>query len=52
MQSVILFDFDGTVADSMDAVMRVGNRLALKFGMPIVTVEKIERWKQLQLERS
>lgn len=49
MPSVILFDFDGTVADSMDAVMRIGNRLAPKFGTPIVTAEKVERWKQLHL---
>ncbi|NEQ27393.1 MAG: HAD hydrolase-like protein, partial [Microcoleus sp. SIO2G3] len=29
---VIIFDFDGTIADTFDAVVRISNRLASEFG--------------------
>jgi phosphoglycolate phosphatase-like HAD superfamily hydrolase len=29
---VIIFDFDGTIADTLDAIVNISNRLALEFG--------------------
>ncbi len=31
-QKVIIFDFDGTIADTVDALVTIANRLALEFG--------------------
>ena len=49
MSPVILFDFDGTIADSMDAAMSVANRLSTELGTPVITSEDIERWRQMPL---
>jgi HAD superfamily hydrolase (TIGR01509 family) len=43
----IVFDFDGTIADSLQASLVIGNRLAEEFGLEPVTPEKLERWQQL-----
>ncbi|WP_017325595.1 HAD hydrolase-like protein [Synechococcus sp. PCC 7336] len=51
MDRVVLFDFDGTVADSMDAVVRVANRLAAELGTPRVAPEDIARLRQQQLRQ-
>ncbi|MGA7934742.1 MAG: HAD hydrolase-like protein, partial [Kovacikia sp.] len=32
----IIFDFDGTIADSFDVVLNISNRLAREFGYPPV----------------
>ncbi|MFO0175003.1 MAG: HAD hydrolase-like protein, partial [Aphanizomenon sp.] len=31
-QKIIIFDFDGTIADTVDALVTIANRLALEFG--------------------
>lgn len=31
-QKVIIFDFDGTIADTLDALVNIANRLAVEFG--------------------
>lgn len=31
-QKVIIFDFDGTIADTVDALVTIANRLAVDFG--------------------
>ena len=49
MSPVILFDFDGTIADSMDAAVVAADRLSTEFGATPITVEKIERWRQMPL---
>ncbi|MEM8714479.1 MAG: HAD-IA family hydrolase [Cyanobacteria bacterium P01_G01_bin.4] len=49
MSPVILFDFDGTIADSMDAAVTVANRLSAELGTAAITPETIERWRQLPL---
>ncbi|HLO89195.1 MAG TPA: HAD-IA family hydrolase [Nostocaceae cyanobacterium] len=39
-QKVIIFDFDGTIADTVDALVSIANRLALQFGyVPITPYE-------------
>ncbi|MDD1415907.1 HAD-IA family hydrolase [Dolichospermum sp. ST_con] len=41
-QKVIIFDFDGTIADTVDALVTIANRLALEFGyVPINSQELI-----------
>ena len=44
---VIIFDFDGTIADSLDAVVNITNRLAVEFGHQPVSLEDIEKIKNL-----
>ncbi|HLP89862.1 MAG TPA: HAD-IA family hydrolase [Nostocaceae cyanobacterium] len=40
IQKVIIFDFDGTIADTVDALVSIANRLALEFGyVPIAPDE-------------
>jgi phosphoglycolate phosphatase len=44
---VIIFDFDGTIADSFDAVFTISNRLAPQFGYPITSLEEANELKNL-----
>ncbi|MBD2740203.1 HAD-IA family hydrolase [Coleofasciculus sp. FACHB-1120] len=44
---VIIFDFDGTIADSLDAVVNITNRLAVEFGYQPANLEDIEKIKSL-----
>jgi phosphoglycolate phosphatase len=43
----VIFDFDGTIADSLNASIAIGNRLAQEYGIEPVTPEKLERWQHL-----
>ncbi|MGA1623378.1 MAG: HAD-IA family hydrolase [Synechocystis sp.] len=43
----ILFDFDGTIADTYDAFLEIVNRLAVEFGYPTVDQQEVERLKKL-----
>lgn len=43
----IIFDFDGTIADSFDLVLTISNRLAAEFGYPRVQPEEVKRLKNL-----
>ena len=43
----VIFDFDGTIADSLEVALRVVNSLAKDFGLPLVTHETIDRWHDL-----
>ncbi|MGP1382795.1 MAG: HAD-IA family hydrolase [Thainema sp.] len=43
--AVIIFDFDGTIADTLDAIVAITNRLATKYRYPMVTSHDV---KQLQ----
>lgn len=45
--SVIIFDFDGTIADSFDVVLRITNRLATEFGYEPASPEEIKRLQNL-----
>ncbi len=42
---VIIFDFDGTIADSFHTVLEISNRLATEFGYPVTPPEAIEQLK-------
>lgn len=46
-RKVIIFDFDGTIADSFEAVLRISNQLAAEFGYPITRLEDVSRLKNL-----
>lgn len=43
----VLFDFDGTIADTHDAFFAIVNRLANEFGYPVVDQVELARLKQL-----
>lgn len=43
----IIFDFDGTIADSFAAILRISNRLATEFGYPETRPEDVEQLKSL-----
>lgn len=44
---VVIFDFDGTIVDSLDTVIRILNRLAVEFGYPVAQPDEIEQLKNL-----
>jgi phosphoglycolate phosphatase-like HAD superfamily hydrolase len=46
----VLFDFDGTIADSLQASLAIGNRLAVEYGIEPVTPEKLDRWQHLSAQ--
>lgn len=45
--SLIVFDFDGTIADSLEVFVTASNRLALEFGYPQVSLEQIPEIQKL-----
>lgn len=45
--SVVLFDFDGTIADSIETSIRVINQLAKEFAYPPIDVEEVKRLQNL-----
>ncbi len=47
MIKAIIFDFDGTVADTFDTIVVISNRLALEFGYKQAAPEEIEQIKNL-----
>lgn len=40
-QKVIIFDFDGTIADTVDALVSIANRLAAEFGYAQITPDQL-----------
>lgn len=40
-QKVIIFDFDGTIADTVEALVVIANRLAIEFDYPQITPEEL-----------
>ncbi|MBD6616599.1 HAD-IA family hydrolase [Komarekiella sp. 'clone 1'] len=46
-QKVIIFDFDGTIADTVDALVSIANRLAVDFGYKQITPEQLSFLKNL-----
>lgn len=44
---VIIFDFDGTIADTLDAIVDISNRLALEFGYKQTSFAEITQLKNL-----
>jgi phosphoglycolate phosphatase len=46
-KKVIIFDFDGTIADTVDALVNVANRLAIEFGYIQITPEELSILRNL-----
>lgn len=46
-QKVIIFDFDGTIADTVDALVGIANRLAVEFGYVQITEEELALLRNL-----
>ncbi len=44
---VMIFDFDGTLVDTFETLLKIVERLADEFGYPAPTAEKIEHLKNL-----
>ncbi|MBO9998148.1 MAG: HAD-IA family hydrolase [Cyanobacteria bacterium SID2] len=44
---VVVFDFDGTIADTLDAIVGIVNELAQTFGYPVASPEELETYKNL-----
>ncbi|MDM9381557.1 HAD-IA family hydrolase [Chlorogloeopsis sp. ULAP01] len=47
IQKVIIFDFDGTIADTVDALVNIANRLAKEFGYVQITPEELALLRNL-----
>jgi phosphoglycolate phosphatase-like HAD superfamily hydrolase len=45
----LLFDFDGTIADSFLLALSIANELSLKYGYPQFTEETINEWRGLSI---
>jgi phosphoglycolate phosphatase len=45
---MVIFDFDGTIADSFGIGFRLINQLAEEFGFPPITMATIDRWQHLR----
>lgn len=46
-EKLIIFDFDGTIADSRNTIVEIANRLAIEFGYEPVDEEELLRLSQL-----
>jgi phosphoglycolate phosphatase len=46
---IIIFDFDGTLADTLDALLRITNRLAPEFGYPQISDDQLANLKYLSV---
>jgi len=44
---VLIFDFDGTIADSFEVILRISNQLAKEFRYPVVHADEIDTLKDL-----
>jgi phosphoglycolate phosphatase len=47
MTKTIIFDFDGTLADSMQTLVEITNELAEEFGYRPITAQQINDWQKL-----
>ncbi|MGL5062690.1 MAG: HAD-IA family hydrolase [Microcoleus sp.] len=47
MPKVIIFDFDGTLADSLDVLLSISNRLSAEFGFKSATKEELAQLSNL-----
>lgn len=45
MKRVLIFDFDGTIADSLDAIVRITNRHSKRYGIKQITDEKRDQMR-------
>jgi phosphoglycolate phosphatase len=42
-KTILIFDFDGTIADSLDTIVATGNELGSVFGVPTISKEEFRR---------
>ena len=47
----VIFDFDGTIADSFGISLTIGNRLAQTYGLEPVTPENFDRWRDMSSQQ-
>lgn len=47
MKYILIFDFDGTLADTLDAIAQITNRLSVEFGYPPASPEDLAALKDL-----
>ncbi|MEB3277562.1 MAG: HAD-IA family hydrolase [Lyngbya sp.] len=47
MKHILIFDFDGTLADTLDAIAQITNRLSVEFGYPAASPEDLAKLKDL-----
>jgi phosphoglycolate phosphatase len=45
--NVIIFDFDGTIADSFGTFVAITNRLAIEYGFPTLGPEEVQHFRSL-----
>jgi len=45
--SVIIFDFDGTIADTLGPLLAIANHLAEEFNYPPITLEQLQQFQRL-----
>lgn len=50
MKKIIIFDFDGTIADTMSMTYHIYEKMAQKYGMPVLSREVIQAYKKLPLQ--
>ena len=46
----LIFDFDGTIADTLGAIVRITNRLAPEYGYPPTTPKKLKYYQSLSTQ--
>jgi len=46
----LIFDFDGTIADTLDAIIRITNRIAPEYGYSPTTPEKLRYYQSLSTQ--
>lgn len=51
-KKIILFDFDGTIADSMKSILKIINRLSKEFGYKKIRDEEIDRYRNKEVKES
>lgn len=47
MKKALIFDFDGTLADTLDTIAKITNRLSVEFGYPPASPEELAELKDL-----
>ena len=45
--SVLIFDFDGTIADTLETIVSITTRLAAQYGYPQTTPERLKYLRTL-----
>ncbi|PSN17076.1 carotenoid oxygenase [filamentous cyanobacterium CCP5] len=49
--TLLVFDFDGTIADSLEAIVAMSNRLAPQYGLPPASLEDVSELRDLSFNQ-